>query len=46
MLRAYARRYLLNFIGESSPVAREQLLNSGINLARWKFENSDNFIEI
>jgi len=35
MVDAVATANLFNFIGEGFPVARKQLLNHGINLARW-----------
>jgi len=36
---AVATANLFNFIGEGFPNARKQLLNSGMNLAKWKFKN-------
>lgn len=39
---AVATANLFNFIGEGFPNARSQLLNSGVDLARWEFKYLDN----
>mgnify|MGYP000990791645 CR=1 FL=1 len=45
IIDAAATANLFNFIGEGFPVARKQLLNNGINLARWEVKNLDSFEE-
>jgi hypothetical protein len=39
MVDAAATANLFNFIGQGFPNARVELLNNGIELARWKPEN-------
>lgn len=40
MVDASATANLFNFVGEGFPNARRELLNSGMNLARWDFKDS------